>query len=88
MFNFHKTIKMFLLNEEKENPNVFSYLQALNELLNTLKPYSLKEKHNLLVAKQHLNEIKKQVKRLHEEKQLLEEQVKTLEEQKIKKGRK
>ena len=80
-------VRRFLLGEQKESPNVFSYTQALMELLNTLHPYTLKERHNLSVAKQHLNEIKKHTRKMYEQITILEEQVKILEENNIKKGR-
>ena len=82
--NMNKMIRQFLNEEIGQTPSVFSYIQALTELMHTFQPHTLKEKHNLSVAKQHLNEIKRQTRKLHEQLQLLEEQVKVLEESKEK----
>ena len=84
--NLNNLMRKFLLNEEYESPNILSYIQALTELLNTLHPYTLKEKHNLSIAKQHLGEIRKQIRKMMEQMNTMEESIKLVKEDEEMKG--
>ena len=75
--------RKFLLGESTR-PDVLSYIQSVNEILQKLSPKSLREKRSVDIAKEHLNEIRRQTKQLNERVALLEEQVSILEESKEK----
>ena len=63
-------------------PTVKSYIQSLEETLNSLKPKTIKERNKIQIAKQHLKEVRRQVRRMEERLTILEEQVSILEEKK------
>ena len=69
----------FLLGEYKK-PTVRSYIQSLEEILDSVKPNSQKNVRKIEIAKQHLREIRTQVRRLQEKVSILEEQVTLLQE--------
>lgn len=72
--------KYFILNEGTINPNILSYVQALEETLNIFKPSTLREKRNLEVAAHHLREIKRHARKMSEDIRVLEERLQILEE--------
>ena len=80
--DYDKMTRGFLLGESYENPDVFSYLQSLEEILGRLQPKTVRERRYISVAKNHLVEIRRATRRLSEEVRVLQEQVKVLEENK------
>jgi polyhydroxyalkanoate synthesis regulator phasin len=78
--DFYKMTRRFLLGEGYDPPTVDSYIQSLEESLNSIKSRSVKENNKIKIARQHLKEIKRSVRRLNERVNVLEEQVKVLEE--------
>jgi hypothetical protein len=80
---FLRQISDKTLNESK-NPDIYSYIQTLGEILDNLRPKSISERRRLDVAKQQVKEIRRHARRLRERITLLEEQVHILEETKEK----
>ena len=78
--DLYKMTRRFLLGEVYDAPTVDSYIQSLEETLNSLKSRSVKENNKIKIARQHLKEVKRNVRRLQERVNVLEEQVKVLEE--------
>ena len=70
------------MGEVFDPPTVKSYIQSLEETLNSLKPKTIKERNKIQIAKQHLKEVRRQVRRMEERLTILEEQVSILEEKK------
>tara|TARA_R100000808_G_C2095987_1_gene114688 strand:+ start:462 stop:707 length:246 start_codon:yes stop_codon:yes gene_type:complete len=77
--NFKNLTRRFLLGEWKQ-PSPASHLQALKEILESLKPKTVTEKLRLEVAFEHLREVRKNQRRLEEKLRILEEQANLLEE--------
>ena len=76
-----KLTRDFVLNEgEAKKPSVYSYIQSLTEIVNSLNPRSQTDFRRLQMAKDHLKEIRRHTRRLEERVFSLEEQVKLLEE--------
>jgi len=78
-------IRKFIVNENNNDPDVFSHIQIVSEIIDRLKSNSLKETRFFNIMKQHMYEIKRKARKLQEQVNLLEEQVKMLEEEKTKK---
>ena len=73
-----------MMSEGFDPPTIKSYIQSLEESLNSFKPRTIKEKNTLGIAKQHLKEIKRQARRMEAKINILEEELKVLEESKEK----
>ena len=71
----------FILNEGA-GPTITSWVQALSENINALKPRSLSEERRVEVMKHQLRELKRCSRRMQEQLTKLEEQVTLLEEDK------
>jgi|TARA_R110000824_G_scaffold152303_2_gene323498 hypothetical protein len=71
----------FILNEGS-GPTITSWVQALSENINALKPRSLSEERRVEVMKHQLRELKRCSRRMQEQLIKLEEQVTLLEEDK------
>ena len=80
MVDLRRVTREFLLGESFGSPSIKSYIQSLEEILSTIKPNSQKNMRKLEIAKQHLKEIRINVRRLEERVNILEEQVSILEE--------
>ena len=80
MVDLRRMTREFLLGESISTPSIKSYIQSLEEILSTIKPSSQKNMRKLEIAKQHLREIRINVRRLEERVNILEEQVNILEE--------
>ena len=79
----NKMTREFILNEgQVKGPDIHSYIQSLAEILQSIKPKSLKEARRLGVARQQIKEVRKMARRLDERINTLEEQVSLLEEYK------
>ena len=80
--DYGKITRRFLMGEAIEKPDAFSYIQSLEEALNSISPRSMKTGNRLKVAKEHLRNIRKEVRNLNKQVVMLQEQVNILEESK------
>ena len=78
-FNLHSLTKTFMMNEGV-GPTINSWIQALSENVNALKPRSLSEERRIEVMKHNLRELKRASRRMQEQVNKLEEQVTILQE--------
>jgi DNA repair ATPase RecN len=79
--NYHKMTKDFLLHEgEIPDANILTYVQALSEVIQNMKPRTQVESRRLSMAKQQLKEIKKMARKMQEQITVLQERVNVLEE--------
>ena len=81
MINYGKITRRFLIGEAVEEPDTFSYIQSLEEVLNNINT-NVSGQRRLKIAKEHLRNIRREVRRLNKKVTMLEEQVKILEENK------
>ena len=81
--NYSKITRRFLIGEAYEAPDVFSYIQSLEEALNNITT-NITGQRRMKVAKEHLRNIRRSVRNLNKRVVTLEEQVKVLEESKEK----
>ena len=70
------------LQEGVTEKTIFTYIQGLQEVINNLQPKTVKEKNRLTLAKQHLQEIRRQARRMLNENAELQEKLTLLEENK------
>jgi hypothetical protein len=70
------------LYEGINEKTIFTYIQGLQEVINNLKPKTVKEQNRLALAKQHLREIKLHARRMFNENTDLLERLTLLEESK------
>ena len=80
-FNLNSLTKKFILNEGK-GPTANSWLQALVENINSLKPRTVSEQRRVEVMKHQVKELRRLSRRMEEQINRLEEQVNILEEEK------
>ena len=81
--NLNDLTRNFIKNEGKTQPkDITAYIQALKETLNTLSPKTQADHKRIEIAKEHLHEVRRGVRRIQQRVQMLEEQVKILEESK------
>jgi|TARA_R110000824_G_scaffold43928_8_gene128241 hypothetical protein len=73
--------RKFIMNEGV-GPKINSWIQALSEDINSLKPRSLSEERRIEVMKHNLLELRRSTRRMQLEVKRLEEQVTVLQEQK------
>ena len=73
--------RSFILDEGK-GPTIISWIQALSENINALKPHSLSEERRIEVMKHNLRELRRSSRRMQEQINKLEEQVNILQEEK------
>tara|TARA_R110000824_G_scaffold1941_3_gene9512 strand:+ start:1714 stop:1971 length:258 start_codon:yes stop_codon:yes gene_type:complete len=74
-----KITKQFLMNESYR-PDVRTYLQSLNDLMEQIRPNTKKDSHRLHLAKENLTKIKKYFRKMEEHVSSLEEQLRVIEE--------
>jgi len=82
--DLHRLTREFILGESFDPPTIKTYVQSLEELLNSLSPKTIKERNKVQIAKQHVKEIKRRARRMEERLKILEEQITVLEEKKEK----
>ena len=70
----------FILGENLEERNIFTYLQGLQEIISNIKPKSMTEERRLKLDNNHLREVRKSARRIQNELQVLEERLNILEE--------
>ena len=78
--DFDKMTRRFLT--EGQIPSVASFIQSLEEVLTKLRPNTRTDERRVEIAKSHLKEIRRSVRRLQNEVTLLQEQLQVLEEAK------
>jgi len=78
--SLNKVWNDFLLNENLQDKNIFTYLQGLEEIISNIKPKSMTEERRLSLARQHLKEARRSARRMQNELQVLEERLNVLEE--------
>jgi SMC interacting uncharacterized protein involved in chromosome segregation len=80
-FNLNSLTRDFIVNEGT-GPTISSWIQALSENVNSLKPRSLSEERRVEVMKHQLRELRRTSRRMQEQINKLEEQVTILQEDK------
>jgi len=70
------------LHEDVSVKTIFTYIQGLQEVINNLKPKTVKEQNRLTLAKQHIREIRRHARRMLNENADLQERLTLLEESK------
>ena len=70
------------ITESVTEKNIFTYIQGLQEVINNLRPKTVKEQNRLALAKQHLREVKRLARRMINENAALQERLTLLEESK------
>ena len=70
------------ITESVTEKNIFTYIQGLQEVINNLRPKTVKEQNRLALAKQHLREVKRHARRLMNENTDLQQRLTLLEENK------
>jgi len=70
----------FILGENLDERNIFTYLQGLQEIISNIKPKSMTEERRLKLAKEHLREARRSARKMQNELQVLEERLTVLEE--------
>ena len=79
--DLYKLTRDFIVNEGRtSDPNILTYIQALTEVIENMRPRTQVETRRLSMAKQQLKEIKKMARRMQEQVEVLEERVNVLEE--------
>ena len=68
------------LSEGSEDKNIFTYIQGLHEVISNFKPRTIKEDRRLTLAKQHLREVRRHARKMHNEVMVLQEKLNILEE--------
>ena len=79
MINLDKLTKNFILNEGK-GPTIRTWIQALAENINSLKPSTVSDKRRVELMKHQLTELKRTSRRMTEEIRSLQEELKFLQE--------
>jgi len=80
-FDLNSLTRKFILSEGV-GPTLNSWVQALSENINALKPRSLSEERRVEVMKHQLRELRRASRRMQEQVNRLEEQVNILQEDK------
>ena len=78
--DFRRMTKEFLLGEGSKRVSVHSHVQSLMDIISSMRITTKTAGRRAEMAKMHLNEIKRTVRRLEKNVQMLEEQLKILEE--------
>ena len=81
MIDYGKITRRFLLGEALEELDTFSYIQSLEEALNNITT-NVSGGRRLKIAKEHLRNIRREVRKLNKKVVMLQEQINILEENK------
>ena len=81
MIDYGKITRRFLLGEALEELDALSYIQSLEEVLSNITT-NVSGGRRLKIAKEHLKNIRREIRKLNKKDVMLEEQVKVLEENK------
>lgn len=83
MLNLNDQTRKFILSEgDIKKPGIYAYIQSIQELVDSVKPTSMRDQRRLQMMKENLKEIKRHARKMHERITILEEQVEVLEESK------
>lgn len=82
MSKYDKMTRDFILGEGYSPPDVFSYIQSIDEILDNLNVSSLRNERKVKIAKNHIREIRRNIKKIVEENKMLQEKLSILEEEK------
>ena len=69
--DLRRMTRKFLMEESKDNHNVFAYIQALQETLKNFSPKSITESSRLNIARDELKEIIRHSRKLQNQVELL-----------------
>ena len=61
--NLNDITRRFILNEGHNPPSLASYIQSLQEIILSLSPRTQTERRRVEMAKNHLREVRKHVKK-------------------------
>lgn len=78
-FSLHSITKSFIMNEGK-GPTINTWIQALAENINALKPRSLSEERRVELMKHQLTELRRSSRRMQEQINTLTEELNFLQE--------
>ena len=78
--SLNKKWNKFILDENLQDRNIFTYLQGIQEIITNIKPKTITEERRLALAKQHLKEARRSARKMQNELQILEERLNILEE--------
>jgi hypothetical protein len=78
--DFNAMTRKFLMGEGKQEISPSALLQALSEVLSTIKPATRRDENKIAVARNHLHEVTRSFRRLQEQVNVLEEKLQVLEE--------
>lgn len=78
--DFNAMTRRFLMGEGRQDISPNALLQALNEVLSTMRPATKRDENKIAVARKHLQEITRSFRRLQEQVSVLEEKLQILEE--------
>ena len=81
MIDYGKITRRFLMGEALDSPDTFSYIQSLEEALSNITT-NVGGQRRLKIAKEHLRNIRREVRKLNKKVVMLEEQINILEENK------
>tara|TARA_R110000824_G_scaffold383480_1_gene577074 strand:- start:108 stop:359 length:252 start_codon:yes stop_codon:yes gene_type:complete len=81
MIDYGKLTRRFLLGEALEELDTFSYIQSLEEVLSNITT-NVSGGRRLKIAKEHLKNIRREVRKLNKKVVMLQEQINILEENK------
>ena len=81
MIDYARITRRFLLGEALEELDTFSYIQSLEEALSNITT-NVSGGRRLKIAKEHLRNIRREVRKLNKKVVMLQEQINILEENK------
>ncbi len=82
MINYYQMQQDFILQEGISDPDIYTYIQSISEVLESINSKSQADIRRLSIAKENLKKIKSYSRRLQQENDHLKEQIQVLEEKK------
>jgi|TARA_B110000211_G_C13943905_1_gene493013 predicted RNase H-like nuclease (RuvC/YqgF family) len=76
-----KITKGFILNEV-HSPDAKTYLQSLSDIVEQMKPSSIRDRRRIQLAKENISKLRNQFRHIEERVNSLEEQLRVIEESK------
>lgn len=73
MKDFAKIVKDFIVNEGYNPPDGLAYIQSVDEVLSNITPRTRTDERRLMVAKESLKNLRRELRRLQERVKVLEE---------------
>ncbi len=78
--NLNEIHEKFLLNEGHNPPSFLDYAQALDEILDSMNPASIRDQRRVSLAKENIRNLRRYGKRVQQENKELKEKIQMLEE--------